>query len=189
MCIRDRSGSASDQEWTVPELEVFQVQTLKVTTTCWWWLSTSSENNQQANTQKTQVLPRKAERSQDTFQAIIDGKFAPLTIMNNEDSDVNSTITTSNTAVTETANEIFGKHCKKKKPWITAEILDLCYKWREWKLKIEKKKIGTWRVWEIKGSERHQETISVNHKKKKKNNAGRHDRHTAKGQTDSTVRH
>ena len=104
----------------------------------------------------------------ETFQATIGGTFAPLTIMNNEDSDVNSTITTLNTAVTETANEIFGKHCKKKKPWITAEILDLCYKWREWKLKKEKKKIGTWRVWEIKGSERHQETISVNHKKKKK---------------------
>ena len=34
-------------------------------------------------------------------------------------------ITTFNTAVTETASEIFGKHRQKKKPWITAEILDL----------------------------------------------------------------
>ena len=40
-------------------------------------------------------------------------------------------ITTFNTAVTETASEILGKHCLKKKPWITAEILDLCDKRRE----------------------------------------------------------
>ena len=39
--------------------------------------------------------------------------------------------TTSNTAVTETASEILGKHRQKKKPWITAEILDLCDKTRE----------------------------------------------------------
>ena len=40
-------------------------------------------------------------------------------------------ITTFNTAVTETASEILGKHRQKKKPWITAEILDLCKKRRE----------------------------------------------------------
>ena len=40
-------------------------------------------------------------------------------------------ITTFNTAVTETASEILGKHRQKKKPWITAEILDLCNKRRE----------------------------------------------------------
>ena len=43
-------------------------------------------------------------------------------------------ITTFNTAVTETASEILGKHHhqkKKKKNWITAEILDLCDKRRE----------------------------------------------------------
>ena len=34
-------------------------------------------------------------------------------------------ITIFNTAVTETASEIIGKHRQKKKPWITAEILDL----------------------------------------------------------------
>ena len=36
-----------------------------------------------------------------------------------------------NTAVTETASEILGKHRQKKKPWITAEILDPCDKRRE----------------------------------------------------------
>ena len=66
----------------------------------------------------------------ETFQAIIGGKFAPLTIMNNKDTDLNSLITTFNIAVTETASEILGKHRQKKKPWVTAEILDLCDKRR-----------------------------------------------------------
>ena len=54
------------------------------------------------------------------FQAMIDGKFAPLTIMSNEDTDIDLMITTFNTAVTETASEILGKHRQKKK------ILDHC---------------------------------------------------------------
>ena len=62
----------------------------------------------------------------ETFQAMIGGKFAPLTIMDNEDTDLDSMITTFNTAVIETASEILGKHRQKKKPWVTAEILDLC---------------------------------------------------------------
>ena len=50
----------------------------------------------------------------------------------NEDTDMDSMITTFNTTtVTETASEILGKHRQKKKPWITAEILDLCDKRRE----------------------------------------------------------
>ena len=43
------------------------------------------------------------------------GKFAPLTIMKNEDTDLDSVITTFNTAVTKIASEILGKHCQKKK--------------------------------------------------------------------------
>ena len=62
---------------------------------------------------------------------MIGGKFAPLTIMRNEDIDINSMITTFNTAGTETASEILGKYRQKKTPWITAEILDLCDKRRE----------------------------------------------------------
>ena len=42
----------------------------------------------------------------ETFQAVIGGKFAPLTITINEDADMDSMITTFNTAVTETASEI-----------------------------------------------------------------------------------
>ena len=51
----------------------------------------------------------------ETFQAMIGGKSAPLTIMSNEDTDTDSMITTFNTAVTETASEILGKHRQKKK--------------------------------------------------------------------------
>ena len=66
---------------------------------------------------------------------MIGGKFAPFTIMNDEDADMDSMFTTFSTAVTETASEITGKQRqkkrKKKKHWVTAEILDLCDKRRE----------------------------------------------------------
>ena len=58
---------------------------------------------------------------------MIGGTFAPLTIMSNKDTDIDSMIT----AVVETASEILGKHRQKKEPGITAEILDLCNKRRE----------------------------------------------------------
>ena len=51
----------------------------------------------------------------ETFQAVIGRKFAPLNIMINEDTDIDSTITTFNTAVTETASEVLRKHRQKKK--------------------------------------------------------------------------
>ena len=51
--------------------------------------------------------------------------------MSNEDTDIDSMITTFNTAVVETASEILGKHRQKKKTWITAKILDLCNKRKE----------------------------------------------------------
>ena len=46
---------------------------------------------------------------------MIGRKFAPLTTMDNEDTDLESMITTLNTAVIETASEILGKHRQKKK--------------------------------------------------------------------------
>ena len=49
--------------------------------------------------------------------------------------------------MTETASEILGKHRQKKKPWITAEILDLCDKRRE----LRKKRF------EPEGSEKYKE--------------------------------
>ena len=79
---------------------------------------------------------------------MIGGKFAPLTIMNNnEDTDMDSMITTINTTVTETASEILGKHRQKNKSWVIADILDLCDKWRE----LRKKRF------EPEGSEKYKE--------------------------------
>ena len=49
--------------------------------------------------------------------------------------------------MTETASGIVGKHRQKKKPWITAEILDLCDKMRE----LRKKRF------EPEGSEKYKE--------------------------------
>ena len=51
----------------------------------------------------------------ETFQATIGGRFATLTIMSNEDTDIDSMIITFNTAVAETASEILGKHRQEKK--------------------------------------------------------------------------
>ena len=44
-----------------------------------------------------------------TFQATIGGKFAPLIELRDEDMDINTMITTYNTAVTAAASEILGK--------------------------------------------------------------------------------
>ena len=44
---------------------------------------------------------------------------------------MDSMITTFNTALIETASEILGKNRQKRKPWVTAEILDLCDKRKE----------------------------------------------------------
>ena len=98
----------------------------------------------------------------ETFQAVVAGKFAPLTIMNNEHTDRDSMITTFNTAVTETVGEMLGKHRQKKKPWISVEILDMCDKRRE----PRKKKF------EPEGSERYKEVnnnIKRSMKKAKEN--------------------
>ena len=68
-------------------------------------------------------------------------------LMSNDDTDIDSMITAFNTAVTETASEILGKHHQEKKPSVTAEILDLCGKRRE----VRKKRF------EPEGSEKYKE--------------------------------
>ena len=61
-----------------------------------------------------------------TFQATIGGKFAPLIGLSDEDMDMDTMITTYNTAVTDVASEILGKERRRKKPWVTKDVLDLC---------------------------------------------------------------
>ena len=40
--------------------------------------------------------------------------------------DIDTMITTYNTAVTDAASEILGKEHRRKKPWVTKDVLDLC---------------------------------------------------------------
>ena len=68
-----------------------------------------------------------------TFQATIGGTFAPLINLRDDDIDIDSMIITYNTAVTDTASEILGKECRRKKPLITRDVLDLCDEWRDLK--------------------------------------------------------
>ena len=70
-----------------------------------------------------------------TFQATIGGNFAPLTGLSDEDMDMDTTITTFNTAVTDAASEILGKERRRKKPWVTKAVLDLCDERRDLKKK------------------------------------------------------
>ena len=63
---------------------------------------------------------------------MIGRKFAPLTIMGDEDADMDSKITTFNTAVTETASQILREHRQKTTTTLGySEIFGLCDKKRE----------------------------------------------------------
>ena len=50
--------------------------------------------------------------------------------------DINTTITTYNTAVIDAASEILGKKRRRKKPWVTRDVLDICDEKRD----LEKKR-------------------------------------------------
>ena len=71
-------------------------------------------------------------------QATISGRFAPFATLVDEDSDLDSMVTHFNKAVTDTAAGLFGKQHRKRKPWVTPEILDLCDQRRDLKKKIGK---------------------------------------------------
>ena len=72
-----------------------------------------------------------------TFQATIGEKFAPLIGLSDEDMDMDmdTMITTYNTAVTDAASKILGKECSRKKSWVTKDVLDLCDERRDLKKK------------------------------------------------------
>ena len=70
-----------------------------------------------------------------TFQAMMNGKYAALIRLKDEDMDINTMITTYNIAVTDAASEIRGKEHRRKKPWVTREVLDLCDERRDLKKK------------------------------------------------------
>ncbi|XP_069992393.1 uncharacterized protein [Penaeus vannamei] len=66
------------------------------------------------------------------FQATIGGKYAALTLLD-PDMDLGTLTNSFNKSVIDSAKEVLGKHRRVKKPWVTAEILDLCDKHRELK--------------------------------------------------------
>ena len=70
-----------------------------------------------------------------TFQTTIDWKFAPLIGLRDEDMGINTMITAYNTAVTDIASEIHGKERRRKKPWVTRDVLDICDERRDLKKK------------------------------------------------------
>ena len=63
------------------------------------------------------------------------GRFAPLATLVDEDADLDSMVTHFNKAVTDTAASLLGKQRRKRKPWVTPEILDLCDQRRDLKKK------------------------------------------------------
>ena len=71
----------------------------------------------------------------EAFHAMIGWKFAALTILDADVRDMEKLIATFITAVTNTASEVLGKNHPVKKPWVTADLLDLCDKRRELKKK------------------------------------------------------
>ena len=70
------------------------------------------------------------------FQATIGGRFAPLATLVDEDADLDSMVNHFNKTVTDTAAELLGKQCRKRKPFFSGlppEILDLCDQSRDLK--------------------------------------------------------
>ena len=62
----------------------------------------------------------------DAFQAMIGGKIAPFTLLNADDTEVDTLVNVFNKALTESASEILGKRRPVRRPWVTTSILDLC---------------------------------------------------------------
>ena len=57
------------------------------------------------------------------FQATIDGRFAPLATLADEDADLDSMVTHFNKTVTDTAAELPGKQRRKRKLWLRLRSL------------------------------------------------------------------
>ena len=66
----------------------------------------------------------------EAFQAMIGGKFAPLTILEDENTDTETLTNNFNNVMTDTACVILGEHRHKTKPWVTTELLEMCDKRR-----------------------------------------------------------
>ena len=64
---------------------------------------------------------------------MIGGKSSPLIRQSDEDMDIDTMITTYDTTVTDAASEILGKERRRKKPWVTKDVRNLCDERRDLK--------------------------------------------------------
>ena len=67
------------------------------------------------------------------FKATIGGRFAPLVTLVDEDTNLDSMATHFNKAVTDTVAERLGKQRRKRKRWVTPDVLDPCDQRRDMK--------------------------------------------------------
>ncbi|GFR92330.1 craniofacial development protein 2-like [Elysia marginata] len=77
----------------------------------------------------------------ETFRAQIGGKFAALTLIDN---DVDTMANSLKEVLVSTAEEVLGRKRRTIQPWVTNEVLDLCDKRRE----LRKRKFGSNRAME-----------------------------------------
>ena len=119
-----RNGSV--QVLKLPEPEHSKVQMLEATMTWWWWLSRHALRIQGNQPSQESGLTSNDPTVLSAVQATIGGRFAPLTTLVDEDADLDFMVTHFNKAVTDTATELFGNQRRKRKPWVTPEIIDLC---------------------------------------------------------------
>ena len=77
----------------------------------------------------------------DAFQWMIGGKFAPLTLLNADDTEVDTLVNSFNKAMIETASEILGKSRAIKRPWVATSILDLCDEEHWWRVDTREQKV------------------------------------------------
>ena len=77
---------------------------------------------------------------------MIGGTFAAITILEANGINMETLNDSFNTAINNTASEIVGKHRPVKKPWVTADLIDLCDKRRELKKKKDVEGISQYRA-------------------------------------------
>ena len=77
------------------------------------------------------------------FEARIGGIFAPLMLLDTDNTGTDTLIDTFNTAVIETASEVLGKKRITKKPWITPDLLKLFDERRDLKKTKYEREEGT----------------------------------------------
>ena len=77
------------------------------------------------------------ENETSTGKERISNKKTVLNPTIDEDMDIDTMITTYNTAVTDAASEILGKERRRKKQWVTKDVLDLCDERRDLKKRYE----------------------------------------------------